>query len=89
MNNLQKNPDFMKRMEDAVDFSTNVNATETTTNFWPVVLQLLAAAGGAYCVYRLLEPRKIIINHYHLPKPKSGDVPEVTESKNPYQNTMP
>ncbi|MCX6293779.1 MAG: hypothetical protein NT127_05740 [Sphingobacteriales bacterium] len=86
MNNLSKNPAFMKRMENAVEFKPNM-ASETTSNYWPVIVQLLVVAGGAYCLYKMTEPRKIIINHYHLPKPLSGDVSPVTESKNNTQNT--
>jgi len=35
----------------------------------------------------MTEPRAITINHYHLPKPLSGEVLPVTESKNNTQNT--
>ena len=87
MNNLSKNPAFMKRMENAVEFKSNDSA-ETKTNFWLLAVQLLAALGGAYCLYKMTEPRAITINHYHLPKPLSGEVSTVTESKINTQNTV-
>lgn len=86
MNNLSKNPAFMKRLENAVEFKSNDSA-EIKTNYWLLAVQLLAALGGAYCIYKLTESRKIVINHYHLPKPISGDVSPVTESKNNTQKT--
>ncbi len=86
MNNLSKNPAFMKRMENAVEFKPNDSA-ETKTNYWLLAAQLLAALGGAYCLYKMTKPRTITINHYHLPKTSLGDVSPVTESKNNTQNT--
>ena len=87
MNNLSKNTAFMKRMESAVDFSTNGDSSATTTNYWPVVVKLSLVAIGAFCLYNLFDPKKIVINLYQLPKPITGEVPPVTESKNPTQNT--
>ena len=87
MNNLSKNPAFMKRMESAVDFSTNGDSNAATISLWPVVVRLSLVALGAVCLYRLIDPKKIVINLYQLPKPITGEVPPVTESKNPTQNT--
>ena len=86
MNNLSKNPDFMKRMESAVDFKPS-EASETTSNYWSVILQMLVVAAGIYCLYKITESRKIIINHYHLPKP-TGDCLSIPESENPIKNSV-
>ncbi len=77
----------MKRMENAVEFKPNDSA-ETKTNYWLLAAQLLAALGGAYCLYKMTEPLTITINHYYLPKPLSGEESTVTESKNPIQDTV-
>ncbi len=84
MNNLSKNPDFMKRMESAVEFKPNKDS-ETTSNYWSVVLQILVVAAGIYCLYKITESRKIIINHYHMP---TGDVPSIPERENSNQNSV-
>jgi len=86
MNNLSKNPAFMKRMESAVDFKPN-KASETTSNYWSFILQMLVVAAGIYCLYKKTESRKIIINHYHLPKP-TGDGASIPESENSNQNSV-
>lgn len=86
MNNLSKNPDFMKRMESAVDFKPN-KASETTSNYWSIILQMLVVGAGTYCLYKITESRKIIINHYHLQKP-TGDYTSIPERENPIQSSM-
>ena len=66
---LEQNPAFNKRMENAVDFSSDSGSTGEIS-FGTIVIYAVVIAAGTYCVYRLLEPRKIVINHYHLPKPE-------------------
>jgi hypothetical protein len=76
----------MKRMECAVEFKPN-KGSETTSNYWPVIFHMLVVAAGIYCLYKITESRKIIINHYHLPKPP-GDGPSIPESENSNQNSV-
>jgi hypothetical protein len=76
----------MKRMESAVDFKPN-EASETKSNYWSFILQMLVVAAGTYCLYKITESRKIIINHYHLPKP-TGDVPSTHVCENFNQNSV-
>ena len=86
MNNLSKNPAFMKRMENAVEFKS-IDSVETKTNYWLIAVQILAAIGGAYCIYKLTEPR-IVINHYYPTKQSGGVIQQSAESKNNNQNTV-
>ena len=76
----------MKRMESAVDFKPN-EASETKSNYWSSILQMLVVAAGTYCLYKITESRKIIINHYHLPKP-TGDGALIPKCENPNQNSV-
>ncbi len=85
MNYLERNPDFLKRLENAVDPPTK--ATGESVNLLSVVLGLLAIAGAAAVAYKIFEPR-IVINHYHPPKQSGGAVPPVAETKKPNQNTL-
>jgi hypothetical protein len=66
---IEQNPGFNRRMENAVDFSSE-GGSEGKISFGTIVIYAVVIAAGTYCVYRLLEPRKIVINHYYLPKPK-------------------
>jgi len=81
----------MKRMKNAVEFNpknASENASESTSNYWQVVIQLLVFAGSFYYLYKFTKPLKIIINHYHLPMLLSGEAQLFTKSKNPNQNTV-
>ena len=88
--NLENNPDFMKRMENAVDFSANVADKETTTNIWPIIIQAVVIVAGAYLMSRLFEHRRhpVIYNsyHYHQTKEKKVDDAE-SENKNIESNS--
>ena len=82
MKNLTNNPAFLKRMENAVEFTTEESSFDLLT----VGLCILVIAGTAAVAYKLFEPR-IVINHYYPSTQSGGMVEPFAKTIIPTQST--
>ncbi len=79
MNYLEQNPDFLKRLENAVELPIK-ETNNGSVDYLTVGLCLLAIAASLAVTYKIFEPR-IVINHYYPPKQSGVVVQQSAQSK--------